>query len=175
MPRARKIPLQHEWRSHKPPKHPLQHIWRCHEPLNSSYTPEGKTPISPPTCWRCQEPRSFPSTCLGMPKNPKGPPSQHARRCQEPPKIPLHAQRSRQVPKHPLGVCWGWGSHEMKAVLLDQNRDGEQGWRAEGERSGRVSRAEEEAQGPPFPLPSQKLKGTLGLPSIGTILVSHKG
>lgn len=63
----------------------------------------------------------------------------------------------------------------MKAVLLDHNRDGEQGWGAEGELSGRVSRAEEQAQGPPFPLPPQKLKVTLGLPPIGKPLVSIKG
>lgn len=84
----------------------------------SSSTPPTclKTPISPPTCWRCQESRSFPSTCLEMPKNPKGPPSQHARRCQEPPQNPSacpEVQAGDQAPPGDLprvGIPWDEGS-----------------------------------------------------------------
>lgn len=97
---------------------------------------------------------------LGDAKKPQRPSFPACQEVPEAPQTPLHTQRCRQVLKHPLVlVCWGWGSHGMKAVLLDHNRDGEQEWGAEGECSGRVSRAEEQAQGPPFPPPLPKAEG----------------
>lgn len=101
---------------------------------------------------------------LGDAKKPQRPSFPACQEVPEAPQTPLHTQRCRQVPKHPLVlVCWGWGSYGMKAILLDHNR--EMGSRNGGQRGSAVEgspRLRSRHRDSPFPLPPPKAEGHFG-------------